>query len=287
LLSKVKANTVAITQQGIAAEKTGIQFNKYGLSAKQQAAGLRQVPAQITDIFVSLQGGQNPLTVLLQQGGQLKDVFGGVVPAAKALGGAIMGLVNPLTIVLAGFALFGAAAVSNAKDMDAFNMSIAKSGGYAADSVGDMIRLRDAIDGLSGVSSGMANEAVNRVVGGGQISTDLLDKVSTAAAAWASVTGQSIDEVVSKYERLAKDPLTAINELNNAEHFLTIEQQQRIAILQEEGEWQDAATLALNIYADTYIQRAGDVEGTLSNWSRLWRNLKDDTSSAWQGQRLC
>jgi lambda family phage tail tape measure protein len=282
LLAKVKANTVAITQQGNAAEKTGIQFNKYGLSVKQEAAALRQVPAQMTDIFVSLQGGQNPLTVLLQQGGQLKDVFGGVMPAVRALGGALLGLVNPLTIVLGGIGALGFAAVAHAQDMDEFNLSVAKSGGYAVQSVGDVMRLRDAIDSLGGVSSGMANEVVNRVVSGGQISAALLDKVSAAAASWASVTGQSIDDVVGKYERLAKDPLTAINELNNAEHFLSIEQQQRIATLQEEGQWQEAATLALNIYADTHLQRAGDVEGTLSNWARLWRSLKNDTSSAWQ-----
>src|SRR5690606_13533295 len=54
----------------------GKRFDYTTLSAKQTTAALRQVPAQLTDIIVSLQGGQAPLTVLLQQGGQLKDVFG-------------------------------------------------------------------------------------------------------------------------------------------------------------------------------------------------------------------
>ena len=57
---------------------------KLGISERQLAAAMRGVPAQLTDIVVSLQGGQRPLTVLLQQGGQLKDMFGGVVPAARA-----------------------------------------------------------------------------------------------------------------------------------------------------------------------------------------------------------
>ena len=54
------------------------RFDYSTLTAKQTTAALRQVPAQLTDIIVSLQGGQAPLTVLLQQGGQLKDVFGGI-----------------------------------------------------------------------------------------------------------------------------------------------------------------------------------------------------------------
>jgi hypothetical protein len=38
------------------------------VSSKQTAAALRMLPAQFSDIAVSLQGGQSPLTVLLQQG---------------------------------------------------------------------------------------------------------------------------------------------------------------------------------------------------------------------------
>ena len=34
----------------------------------------------------------------LQQGGQLKDMFGGIVPAGKALASAVAGMVNPLTL---------------------------------------------------------------------------------------------------------------------------------------------------------------------------------------------
>ena len=58
--------------------KSGKAMTEYGMGIKATNAALRQVPAQFTDIIVSLQGGQAPLTVLLQQGGQLKDVFGGV-----------------------------------------------------------------------------------------------------------------------------------------------------------------------------------------------------------------
>lgn len=59
------------------------------------------MPAQITDIVVGLQSGQRPLTVLLQQGGQLKDVFGGIRPAAAALGSSLLALINPLTVTAA------------------------------------------------------------------------------------------------------------------------------------------------------------------------------------------
>ena len=76
-------------------------FNAYGKSAGEVQMALRGVPAQLTDIAVSLQAGQAPLTVLLQQGGQLRDMFGGLRPAAQALGGAFLRLINPWTAAAA------------------------------------------------------------------------------------------------------------------------------------------------------------------------------------------
>jgi phage-related minor tail protein len=49
-----------------------------GQSAGQTRAALQQLPAQLTDIVTSIQGGMEPLTVLIQQGGQLRDSFGGI-----------------------------------------------------------------------------------------------------------------------------------------------------------------------------------------------------------------
>ncbi len=60
-------------------------LRKTGISSGQTQAALRQLPAQFTDIFTSLAGGQNPLLVLIQQGGQIKDSFGGIGPTVDAL----------------------------------------------------------------------------------------------------------------------------------------------------------------------------------------------------------
>lgn len=60
-------------------------LRKTGTSSAQTEQALRQLPAQFTDIFTSLAGGQNPLMVLIQQGGQIKDSFGGVEETFDAL----------------------------------------------------------------------------------------------------------------------------------------------------------------------------------------------------------
>src|SRR3546814_13231057 len=92
---------------------------------------MRGGPAQITDIVVSLQAGQAPLTVLLQQGGQLKDMFGGIVPAARALGGALVSLINPYTVLAAAAAAVGYALYQVGGQTERYNRPIRLTGNYA------------------------------------------------------------------------------------------------------------------------------------------------------------
>jgi phage-related minor tail protein len=65
-------------------------------SAAQTANAMRMIPAQMTDIVVGLSTGQSPFMVLMQQGGQLKDMFGGIGPAIKGVGTYVMGWLTPI-----------------------------------------------------------------------------------------------------------------------------------------------------------------------------------------------
>lgn len=59
---------------------------------------MRMLPMQITGVVTSLASGMPVYMVAIQQGGQLKDSFGGIGAAAKATAGYVLGLVNPYTV---------------------------------------------------------------------------------------------------------------------------------------------------------------------------------------------
>lgn len=92
---------------------------------------MRNLPAQLTDISVGLASGQSPMLVLLQQGGQLKDMFGGIGPAAKALGSSLIGLVNPYTLAAAGAGALLLAWKQGSDEAIAYNRSLILTGSYA------------------------------------------------------------------------------------------------------------------------------------------------------------
>lgn len=105
-------------------------LSKTGISARQTEQALRQLPAQFTDIFTSLAGGQNLLMVLIQQGGQIKDSFGGVDNTLTVLRDKFRSLFSGGEGVAdLGSSLAGAAA--NSQDL-------AESAGEAGDSLSDL-----------------------------------------------------------------------------------------------------------------------------------------------------
>jgi len=105
-------------------------LSKTGISARQTEQALRQLPAQFTDIFTSLAGGQNPLMVLIQQGGQIKDSFGGVDNTLSVLRDKFRSLFSGGEGVAdLGASLAGVAANSH---------DLAESAGEAGDSLSDL-----------------------------------------------------------------------------------------------------------------------------------------------------
>ncbi|MFH6564889.1 phage tail length tape measure family protein [Pseudomonas kulmbachensis] len=120
------------TRQGLSAFDEGL--SKTGISARQTETALRQLPMQFTDIFTSLAAGQNPLLVLLQQGGQIKDSFGGIGNTVDVLGGKVKGFFSSIAGSSAGIVGAGAALGELAAQQNA----VAESTEAAADGLGGM-----------------------------------------------------------------------------------------------------------------------------------------------------
>lgn len=273
-----------LSATGAAAAGAGKQLNQYGISAAQQAAALRGVPAQLTDIVVSLQGGQQPLTVLLQQGGQLKDMFGGIVPAAKALGGAILGLVNPYTLAAGAVALWIAALSAGKAEQQEFTKTLILSGNAIGQTATGMSDLASRIGAVAG-SRGKAVDALNLIAASGKITTQNIQAVGVAAVAMNRATGKAIGDTIQEFESLRTKPAEAIAALNEKQNFLTLAVYEQIAALERQGRTQEAAALAQRTYADAVKQQADDVRQNLGYLERAWDSTKQGALGAWEAMK--
>ncbi|SPO56181.1 Phage tail tape measure protein lambda [Pseudomonas sp. JV551A1] len=256
-----------IDQTRTALSGADVALNKTGMSAKATAAALRGVPAQFTDIVVSLQGGQAPLQVLLQQGGQLKDMFGGVGPAVKALGGYVMGLVNPFTVAAAAAGVLSYAYYKGSEEADAYNNALTLTGssaGLTADQLGALAKQVSATVGTTGAAASV----LASLASSGKIAGDSFMDVAQASVSMEEATGRAVSDTIAEFVKLADDPVKASAALNTQYNYLTSSVYSQIAALEQQGRHADAVKLATEAFADTINERTPKIIENLSWWEQ-------------------
>lgn len=260
--------------------KTSIEFDKNGMSAKQLAFATRGLPAQFTDIAVSLQGGQNPLTVFLQQGGQLKDMFGGVGPAAKAMGGYILGLINPFTIAASAAGVMSLAYYQGSVEADRLRNALILTGNSAGTTSSELMESAKRIDAISGTQR-QAAAALAEVANTGKFTASQIELVGLAAVKMENVTGKAVADTVAEFAKLADDPVKAAEELNKKYNFLTASVYEQIVALKEAGKSTEASELAFRAYGDAISQRTKEITSNLGSIEKAWKAIKSGASESW------
>lgn len=256
-------------------------LDSVGLSAKQTAAALRGVPAQFTDIFTSLQAGQAPLQVILQQGGQLKDMFGGVAPAAKALGGYVASLVTPLTVSLAAAGALAVAMAKGSDEASQLERSVILTGNAARTSAGKLQDMAAALAGATSSTQGAASDALAQLAGNGKVAEGSLRGAAEAALSLERATGQSIADSVKQFAELGKSPVEASLKLNEQFRYLTAEVYRQIKAAEDLGRTDEAAAIAQKAYADAMIERGAKIEQSLGLVEKVWNTLGGAAKNAW------
>jgi len=269
-----------IDEQRASIEQTDKVMLKNGQTAKQYAANLRGVPAQFTDIAVSLQAGQNPMTVFLQQGGQLKDMFGGIGPAAQALGGYVLGLINPFTVAAAAAAVLALAYKQGSDEATAYTTSLAMTGNTVGTTAGQLSTLAQQI-ALANGTIGKASGVLAQLAGSTRIPIQAFEGIAAAAIRFESATGQAAEETVKNFEKIAKDPAAEILKLNESMNFLTATTYEQIKALQAQGKTQEAAALANDTYEQGLNRTSDSIKKNLGLLEGSWSAVKNAAKEAW------
>ncbi|ENA1193131.1 TPA: phage tail length tape measure family protein [Klebsiella pneumoniae] len=256
-------------------------LGKTGQSAAQTAFAMRMIPAQMTDIIVGLSTGQSPFMVLMQQGGQLKDMFGGIGPAIKGVSTYVMGLVNPFTLAAAAVGFLGLAYYKGTQEQDEFYKSLVLTGNLVGKTSGQLADMAARVSVAANSTTGAAASTLNQLVSSGKVAGDSLERVTTAIVKTSEATGIATDKLVGDFNDIAADPVAAITKLNDQYHFLTLATYNQIKALQDEGNQQDAARVATDAYANAMQQRANDIHQNLGLLESAWDSLGKTAKRAW------
>lgn len=251
-----------------------------GISAAQTAAAMRMLPAQITDITTSLAGGMPLWLIAVQQGGQIKDSFGGIGPAARQIASLFtIGRVaaGGLGVALGAVAL---AAYQGAQEMPAYERALILSGNAAGETGDRLAAMAGRIDGVVGTQA-QAAALLTTIAGSGKVAADNIEEFTIAALKMERAGGPAAEKTAEAFIALGKDPLTATLKLNEGVNFLTARVYEQIKALVEQGRTTDAAAVAQKAYADAMTARTPQLEATLGTLERAWRSVKSAAAEAW------
>lgn len=268
-----KANITALRQQATAATAAAN-------SAKQNAQAMRQLPMQVTDIFTGLASGQNPMMVLIQQGGQLKDSFGGVVPAGRALVGALSPMVMVGGAAAAALGSVAVGALQGYQEIQNLERGLISTGNFAGVTAGQFADMADRVGEATG-EFGDADKAALQLAQSGKLSGETLEAAMGAAVNLSKLTGQAIEETTDKIVKLADAPSAMLLKLNEQYHFLTAEVYDHVKSLEEQGRAEDAARVAVEEFARVHEQRIAEAQERAGWLEKAWVGVGDTIASIW------
>ncbi|MDX4965723.1 phage tail tape measure protein [Escherichia coli] len=251
-----------LSRQALAAQKAGISVGQY-------KAAMRTLPAQFTDIATQLAGGQNPWLILLQQGGQVKDAFGGMIPMFRGLAGAItLPMVGVTSLAVATGAL-AYAWYQGDSTLSAFNKTLVLSGNQSGLTADRMLTLSRAGQ-AAGLTFNQASESLAALVNAGVRGGEQFDAINQSVARFASASGVEVDKVAEAFGKLTTDPTSGLMAMARQFRNVTAEQIAYVAQLQRSGD-EAGALQAANDAAtkgfDEQTRRLKENMGTLETWA--------------------
>ncbi|EIZ3480709.1 phage tail tape measure protein, partial [Escherichia coli] len=259
--------TATVVEQGLSRQALAAQ--KAGISVGQYKAAMRTLPAQFTDIATQLAGGQNPWLILLQQGGQVKDAFGGMIPMFRGLAGAItLPMVGVTSLAVATGAL-AYAWYQGDSTLSAFNKTLVLSGNQSGLTAERMLTLSRAGQ-AAGLTFNQASESLAALVNAGVRGGEQFDAINQSVARFASASGVEVDKVAEAFGKLTTDPTSGLMAMARQFRNVTAEQIAYVAQLQRSGD-EAGALQAANDAAtkgfDEQTRRLKENMGTLESWA--------------------
>ncbi|ENC9653310.1 phage tail tape measure protein [Escherichia coli] len=259
--------TATAVEQGLSRQALAAQ--KAGISVGQYKAAMRTLPAQFTDIATQLAGGQNPWLILLQQGGQVKDSFGGMIPMLRGLAGAItLPMVGVTSLAVATGAL-AYAWYQGDSTLSAFNKTLVLSGNQSGLTADRMLTLSRAGQ-AAGLTFNQARESLAALVNAGVRGGEQFDAINQSVARFASASGVEVDKVAEAFGKLTTDPTSGLMEMARQFRNVTAEQIAYVAQLQRSGDEAGALQAANDIATkgfDEQTRRLKENMGTLETWA--------------------
>lgn len=257
------------------------QMKLTGISAGQYRHAMQMLPAQITDVVTSLASGMPIWLIAIQQGGQIKDSFGGISNTFKVL----LSYLNPVTVAVGALVVSLGAIVKAGYDAYKSQRDLQKAlvltGGYAGTNAAQFEKMAQDINSSTNATIGNIRSIATELAKSGKFTIDQIKAITKTTAQWSTVTGESSDKITDYFNKIVDDPVKGLAKLNEQFNLLSKGQLTHIANLEKTKGKTEAVTEATKLFADVMDQRLAELADSATPLEKMWTDIKKWASDAW------
>ena len=236
-----------------------------------------QLTYQTTDFFTQIASGQSPFLAAFQQGGQLKDVMGGIGNMFKAIGSLFTPFSVGLTSVAVAVGSVSYALYKAIDDLDKFKDAMTLTGDFAGVTYESLLNLGNVLSDKTNASIGNARDLMQQLAASGKFTSTSIEAVGEVVLRFSKIAGVDASEAAKTLIPLLDGTASSAKQLNDKYHFLTLEQYKNIEALEKQGKLQEAAKLQATLLNES-LQSTQRQLGTLE---KAWQGVANFASQAW------
>ncbi len=255
--------------------------DKDGRTSANRAA---QLQFQVNDIFTSLGSGQNPLTVAIQQGPQITQLFGGlrgtlaaIPPVAAAVG---LSLAAVAAVIYTGVSAANEAAARQRQ----FSIELQATGNVAAVTAGqleDLVRVQATRAGANRTETA---QALSGLLSNPNLASEQdLGRVLDIARDFARVTGEALPAATATLNQAFDGTVAGARRLDQVYNVLTASELAEIRALEEQGKKRDAANIVIAAMERRFKglneQGLSPAARELNNLANAWTSFADKVAN--------
>lgn len=217
-------------------------------------------------------------------------VMGEYLTAANIPLGAMVGYALAAAAALAGVAYEMYKGEEQARK---FNDALNRTNGFSGETRSSLEQLAHTVGSLHG-SYSAAYEAAEKLTASGKFTGDQIRMITDSAVALEHTMGVDLNTTIKEFETLAVKGTTnaasgamqvskALEKLDEQYHFVNSSQMQAIVNLEKEGQYREAADMAIRAYVDETARAAEESEKYTTMMAFGWRGIKSVLNELQQG----
>jgi len=247
-------------------------------SARLAARRITQLSPQISDIVTQAMSGTNPFTILVQQGPQIADIWGGIPT--------VLAKVPPHVYAIgAAFLVLGTAAA-----LTASRLSEISAQARTLDSIGRTLNPQVAgmakeLRGLTlamtteGVSRGDAMKAVEQLARTKVLQAELYASIASVTPDVANALGTDAPGAAKELAEAFSTGANGVRDLDDKLRFLSPAMLKTIELMDRSGNRMGAMRLAMRELTKTY---EGEALKQMSAWERMTTAMGNAWDALWE-----